>query len=300
MMKKIVLAGGTGFIGKKLRHDLVKAGYAVIIVSRSSGDVNWDNQTQLREALEGADVLINLAGKSVNCRFTEKNKKELISSRIATTTALGTAIQKCTTPPKLWINASGASIYNENATTPCKETCLPAGKSFMAELAREWEKTFHQFRNETTRQVALRITPVLGLGGGVFPIFKLLSKFGLAGTLGNGKQKMSWIHLEDLSRIIFHVIENSEIKGALNCSAPHIPDNQEFMRTVRKFSIFPFGIPAPAFLIRAASPIIDVDSSLLLNSMWVYPEKLLQSNFQFKYPTLTEAFKNLNSENTHG
>lgn len=299
-MKKIVLAGGTGFIGKRLHDDFKLAGYDVIVVSRNTTGVNWENEIKLREALEGADVLINLAGKSVNCRFTGENRKTLISSRITTTVALGRAIQNCKTPPRIWINASGGSIYSENALTPCTENSLPAGNSFMAQLARDWEKTFYQFQNDTTRQVALRITPVLGSDGGVFPIYKLLSKFGLAGTLGSGKQKMSWIHLEDLSRIVFHIVQNEEITGAVNCSAPHNPDNREFMKTVRKFSGLPIGFPAPSFLIRAASPILNIDSSLLLDSMWVYPEKLIRSNFQFRYATLPEAMTQLNAVNNPG
>jgi uncharacterized protein (TIGR01777 family) len=294
-MKKIIIAGGTGFIGDELKRRFQVDGYQVLVISRNGGDLRWSDQQAIIAALEDADLLLNLAGKSVNCRFTEKNKEALMSSRIATTRQLGEALLQCRNAPALWINASGASIYPADSQRANTEKDSIAGKSFMAEVARQWEKTLFSFNTKETRLVALRTSLVLGKSGGVYPVFRKLARFGLAGTIGNGSQKMSWIHIEDYYNMILHLLKHPEISGPVNCSAPHVPDNKTFMREVRRSISFPFGIPAPEFAIRLAAPVLDLEPSLLLDSMWVSPKVLLETGFQFKYVQLNDALRNLNN-----
>jgi uncharacterized protein (TIGR01777 family) len=294
-MKKIIIAGGTGFIGDELKRRFQADGYQVLVISRNGGDLKWSDQPAIIAALESAELLLNLAGKSVNCRFTSKNKEALMSSRINTTRQLGEAIMQCRQAPALWINASGASIYPSDAQHANTESDSVDGKSFMAEVARRWEETFFSFKPKNTRLIALRTTLVLGNSGGVYPVFRKLAKFGLAGTIGSGLQKMSWIHIDDYYSIILHLIKHHEISGPVNCGAPHVPDNKTFMRELRKSTGFPLGIPAPAFAIRLASPLLDIEPSLLLDSMWVHPRVLLDSGYMFRYTQLHDALRSLNS-----
>jgi hypothetical protein len=294
-MKKVIIAGGTGFIGQELIHRFEQNGYKVLIISREAGNVLWSDKNELKSALNDADLVLNLAGKSVNCRFTEKNKEALLSSRIITTKQLGEAIANCQLPPKLWINASGASIYPSDSTEVNTEDSSTNGKSFMAEVARQWEQTFFSFKLSATRQIALRVTLVLGKSGGVFPIFKKLAQFGLGGSVGSGNQKMSWIHIDDLYNILLHLMAHPDIVGPVNCGAPHVPGNSEFMHSLRKTVGMPFGVPAPAFAIKFASPVIDIEPSLLLDSMWVKPSVLEKSGYQFKFSELNSALKDLNN-----
>lgn len=292
-VKKIVITGGTGFIGQELQSRFLRNGYKLIIVSRKAGDVQWSDTQGLIDSFNGADFVLNLAGKSVDCRFTEKNKAALLSTRIETTRRIGEIIELCSTPPLLWINASGASIYSETSIGANTEAAPVSGRSFMAEVARQWEAAMYSFKLPKTRQVALRISLVLGKSGGVLPIFRKLAKFLLAGATGSGKQKVSWVHIEDFYRILIHIMNTATIEGPVNCAAPNVVDNKEFMRAIRNSVGMPFGFPAPAFAIQLASPLIDVEPSLLLNSMWVEPAILLKTGFKFSYPEINSALGNL-------
>lgn len=201
-MEKIIIAGGTGFIGKYLAERFSGLGYQVLIISRNNGDIQWGDEEKIIKALEGASLLINLAGKSVNCRYNEKNRKEIFSSRTKTTEILGCAIQKCQNPPALWINSSTATIYRHALDRPMTEHDGEIGSGFSVDVATAWEQTFFAFSLKNTRQVALRMAIVLGESGGVMKPFMNLVNFGLGGRQGDGKQMFSWLHIEDL----FHII----------------------------------------------------------------------------------------------
>lgn len=182
MNKKVVIAGGTGFIGQFFEQEFIKLGYDVIIISRRPQHVSWENEEDITEALDHAELLINLAGKSVNCRYNEKNRQEIMNSRLMTTNQLGQAMKRCTAPPKLWINSSTATIYRHAEDRPMTETDGEVGSGFSVDVATAWEEAFFSFNLPNTRQVALRIAIVLGKNGGVMVPYQNLVKFGLGGN----------------------------------------------------------------------------------------------------------------------
>ena len=297
MSKQIVIAGGTGFVGKYLTKQFGNLGYQVIIISRQKENIQWNDTTGIINALENSEMLINLAGKSVDCRYNEKNKTEILKSRTETTKALGEAILKCNKPPELWINSSTATIYRHAEDRPMTESKGEIGKGFSVDVATSWEKSLFSFQLPNTRQVALRMAIVLGKEGGVMKPFINLVRFGLGGIQGNGKQMFSWIHIEDLFSIILFFQSHKELKGVFNCSAPNPIDNKTLMKTFRQVMRVKIGLPSPAWLLEIGAVIIKTETELILKSRWVIPEKLLESGYAFKYPTLEAALKNiLNNE----
>lgn len=293
MEKKVVLAGGTGFIGQYLTQRFHENGYKVLIVSRNTNHINWDEEPALINALEHADLLINLAGKSVDCRYNDKNKKEILRSRIETTKALGEAILKCSNPPLLWINSSTATIYRHAEDRPMTEDAGEPGKGFSVNVATSWENAFFLFKLPGTRQVALRMAIVLGKEGGVMKPFINLVQFGMGGKQGNGNQMFSWIHIEDVYNILVFVQSHKELKGVFNCSSPNPVNNKTFMNTLRRHLHAPFGLPSPTWLLKIGALIINTETELILKSRWVIPEKLLKADYIFKYPTLDSALQNI-------
>lgn len=293
MNKKIVIAGGTGFVGKYLSNRFGKAGYEVIIISRQPGHVHWDNEAAVNEALEGAEMLINLAGKSVDCRYNEQNRKAIFDSRINTTRMLGNALLNCANPPQVWINSSTATIYRHAQDRPMTESAGETGTGFSVHVATNWEKAFFDFRLPRTRQLALRMAIVLGRDGGVMKPLKNLVRTGLGGKQGNGEQMFSWIHIEDLYRVVVFLQQHDELSGVFNASSPYPVKNKELMQLMRKHMGIPVGLPMPVWLLRMGAVFIRTETELVLKSRWVIPEKLLQAGFEFKYPLPEEAIKNV-------
>lgn len=292
-MKKVILAGGTGFVGKYVKKEYEKLGYVVIVIARSGGDIDWTGKSKIITELEESTLLINLAGKSVNCQYTKQNKAEIFSSRTETTNILGEAIKNCKNPPKLWINASTATIYRDARDRPMTESNGDIGTGFSVDVAKIWEKTFFQFELNQTRQVALRMAIVLGRDGGVVVSFDNLVKVGLGGKQGDGKQMFSWIHIEDLFRIIRFIELNKNVDGVLNCSAPNPITNDAFMQTFRKVKNMPIGIPSPTWMLKIGALMIGTETELLLKSRWILPEKLIQYGFEFKFPNIEKALKDV-------
>ncbi|WP_149915022.1 TIGR01777 family oxidoreductase [Sphingobacterium cavernae] len=292
-MKKVIIAGSTGFVGKYLIERFKSYGYNVVTISRNYADIIWEDFNAIKNALEDADLLINLAGKSVNCRYNETNKAEIFSSRTETTETLGKAILQCHNPPRLWINASTATIYRHAIDRPMTEKNGEIGTGFSVEVAQQWEKSFFDFQLQNTRQVALRMAIVLGKDGGVMTPFENLVKFGLGGKQGNGKQMFSWIHIEDLFQIIQYVETESDIKGIINCSAPEPVTNEDFMRTFREVKKIPIGLPSLTWMLKIGALIIGTETELLLKSRWVLPEKLIDKGFKFEFPTIESALQNI-------
>jgi uncharacterized protein (TIGR01777 family) len=293
MSNKIIIAGGTGFIGKYLAKQFANLGYQVIIISRQKENVQWSDTAGIINALENAEMLINLAGKSVDCRYNEKNKKEILESRTGTTKALGEAILKCNKPPELWITSSTATIYRHAEDRPMTEREGEIGKGFSVDVAKGWESSFFSFQLPNTRQVALRMAIVLGKDGGVMKPLLNLVRFGLGGKQGNGRQMFSWIHIEDLFNIILFIQLHKELKGVYNCSAPNPVDNKTLMQTLRQVMKAKIGLPSPAWLLEIGAVIINTETELILKSRWVIPEKLLEAGYTFKYPTLESALKDI-------
>jgi uncharacterized protein (TIGR01777 family) len=295
-MKKIIIAGGTGFIGDYLSHYFKSNGYEVFIISRQAPHIQWTDTAGIATALEGAECLINMAGKSVDCRYNAANKAEILRSRVATTKQLGEAIQACKNSPKLWMNSSTATIYRHEEECANTESTGIVGEGFSVSVAKAWEEKFFSFHLPQTRQVALRIAIVLGNAGGAFVPLKNLVKFGLGGQQGNGQQMFSWLHIADLKNMLVFIMQNEQLKGAVNCVSPHAIQNKTMMLALRKAMCMPFGLPTPKWLLQIGARFINTETELVLKSRWVYPETLLNNGFQFQYPAIESALENLIKE----
>jgi uncharacterized protein (TIGR01777 family) len=292
-MKKVVLAGGTGFIGEYFNKKFKELGYEVYIISRQKQYISWEDKLGIVEALEDTELLINLAGKSVNCRYNEANKNEIINSRVWTTTILGESIQACNNPPKIWMNSSTATIYRHAEDRPMTEENGEIGSGFSVNVATNWEKTFFSFDLPKTRQIALRIAIVLGKDGGVMTPFRNLVKFGLGGIQGTGNQKFSWIHVEDLFQIVLFLKDKEELSGVFNCSSPQPVSNRELMKELRKTMNAPFGLPSPKWMLEIGSLLIKTETELVLKSRWVLPERLEREGYTFTFKSLDKALQDI-------
>ena len=238
-------------------------------------------------------MLINLAGKSVDCRYNEKNKQEIFDSRVNTTNALGNAILQCKNPPALWINSSTATIYRHAQDRPMTENAGEIGAGFSVNVATNWENAFFNFKLSNTRQVALRMAIVLGKDGGVVKPIKNLVRFGLGGKQGKGNQMFSWIHIEDLYRCIVFLQQQQDLTGIFNTSAPNPVTNKNLMQVFRLKMKMPVGLPAPEWLLKFGAMLIKTETELILKSRWVIPEKLLQAGFNFQYLTIDAALEDI-------
>lgn len=290
---KVVLAGGTGFIGEYFKNKFKELGYEVHIISRQKQHISWEDKLSIKEALEDTELLINLAGKSVNCRYNEANKNEIMNSRIRTTKILGEAIQACTNPPAIWMNSSTATIYRHAEDRPMTEEKGEIGSGFSVNVATNWEKTFFSFDLPKTRQIALRIAIVLGKDGGVMTPYRNLVKFGLGGIQGTGNQKFSWIHIDDLFQIVLFLKDKEELSGVFNCSSPQPVSNRELMKELRKTMNVPFGLPSPKWMLEIGSLLIKTETELVLKSRWVLPDRLEREGYTFTFKTLDKTLQDI-------
>lgn len=299
-MKRIVIAGANGFIGSHLSRHFSKTHEVVGLVrSPQPPEKNviyeiWDGKTlgDWQKYLDGAEALINLVGKSVDCRHTPENKKAILATRLESTTVLGEAIKRCAERPKHWVNASGASIYLYQKGIANTEENEVFSQSFIAEVSKKWESALFQFQFDDVLQVALRTTLVLGTDGGAFPVVNKLARLGLGGRQGSGEQMMSWIHIDDFVNAVDHII-HSQISGPVNMGSPNPLTNASFMKAVRDANGKSCGLPTPEFLLRIGSRIIGTEPELVLDDMYVKPKVLMTSGFEFNYATLELALKNL-------
>lgn len=293
---RIIIAGGSGLIGSYLKNKFEEAGNTIEIISRQSGFIAWEHD-QLVAHLENSDVLINLSGRSINCRHNAVNQAQILNSRVESTRMLGTALKDCSKPPTLWINASASAIYSHSDKTQHSENSNDFANDFLSKVVETWEKTFFGFQIEGVRQVALRTSVVLDTQDGAFKPLLLLSRFGLGGKVGNGKQVFSWIHIEDYYRIVKFIINNHEIDGVVNCNSPFPVSNALLMSAFRKSVNVKIGIPAPKFLVKIAAFFIGTEPSLILDSTNIYPEKLIKAGFEFKFDCIDQAISNLVNAN---
>lgn len=301
-MKTILIAGGSGFLGKNLAQHYLEQGNKVIILGRGlKKEENgitfeqWDGKTHgnWSKWVDEAEIVINLTGKSVDCRYTEKNKKEILDSRIDSTKIIGEAISKSSTPPLLWINASTATIYRHSEDKIMTEENGEIGDDFSMNIAKAWEKEFYSHLTPKTRKVALRTSLVLGSNGGVYPVLSKLANLGLGGKQGSGKQKFAWLHIKDFASIVDFVIENENLKGSINTTAPSDIDNNEFMTKLRISHHVGFGIAQPVWLLKIGAVIIGTESELVLKSRWVAPKILLDHGYKFHFESIREALQDL-------
>ncbi|CAN5499356.1 TIGR01777 family oxidoreductase [soil metagenome] len=298
--KKIVLAGGNGYIGRVLAEYYREKAAEVVILSRHEKEtlhnirtVVWDGKTRGRWTAElvNADMLVNLCGKNVNCRYTPENKAEIIASRTVPTELLGEVIKDLFEPPKLWINVTSATIYRHADDRPQDEASGETGAGFSVEVCQAWEAAFDKYDTPHTRKINLRMGMVLGRDDSVFPRLLTLVKTGMGGMQGNGRQYVSWVHEHDVARITEWFITNPQAQGIFNCTAPEAVRNSELMRTIRSACGMPFGLPVPGWLLEAGALLIGTETELVLKSRWVVPKRLLDEGFEFTYPTVGEAVK---------
>ncbi|AYZ35005.1 TIGR01777 family protein [Chryseobacterium indologenes] len=291
---KIIIAGGTGFLGENLEKYFTEKGNRVYILTRKprrENEIYWNAKTvgEWQNILENADVLINLTGKSVDCRYNEKNKQEIYSSRIESTKVLQKAIDSCSQKPKIWMNASSATIYVYSEKHLNTEENGMIGDDFSMNICKSWEKEFFTTKNEEVRKVALRTSIVLGNNGGAFPKLKMITKLGLGGKQGRGNQMVSWIHIDDFCRAVEWVISHQDLTGAINVTAPDPISNEAMMRKLRKQVNAPIALNTPVWQLEIASVLMGTETELLLKSRNVFPGKLLESGFQFSYETFDIA-----------
>ncbi|MES2108522.1 MAG: TIGR01777 family oxidoreductase [Bacteroidota bacterium] len=300
--KKIVLAGGNGYLGIVLAKYYKDKAEEIIILSRhekqTEGNVRtivWDGKTRGKWTAElvNADMVINLCGKNVNCRYTEKNKAEIFASRLVPTELLGEVIRDLYEPPKLWINLSSATIYRHAEDRPQDEETGEIGTGFSVDVVNAWETAFNKYETPKTRKVALRMGIVLGRSDSVFPRLLNLVKLGFGGKQGNGGQYVSWVHETDAAHSTEWLMDHSELSGVFNCVAPNPVKNNDLMRIIRKIYGMPIGLPAPKWLLEIGSVVIGTETELILKSRWVLPKRLLDSGFKFEYPDIERAVKNI-------
>ncbi|MBV8811880.1 MAG: TIGR01777 family oxidoreductase [Acidobacteriaceae bacterium] len=307
---RIVLPGGSGHIGQILARHFHEQGHFVSVISRHNklskwDTILWDANTLGRWAkcLEGADVVINLAGRTVNCRYTEVNRREIKNSRIFTTHLVGDAIARCSRPPRLWINASTATIYRHSIDRPMDEVTGEVGEEpnvpdtwkFSIEVAIGWERTLFAANTPKTRRVAMRSAIVMSPeDGGGFDILLGLVRWGLGGTAGRGDQYVSWIHDVDFVRAIEFLISHEELEGPVNVSSPYPVINREFMCCLRRgWCTSYFGLPAPRWALSIGAALLSTETELVLKSRRVVPKRLLDAGFEFHFPNWRGACHDL-------
>jgi uncharacterized protein (TIGR01777 family) len=302
MYGKIVLAGGRGYLGNVLINFFKDKAKEIHVLSRTPGHgpspvINhvWNGKTAgaWASCLVGADLVVNLAGRNVNCRYTESARREILESRVDATRVLGEVIAKLAAPPKVWINLASATIYRHAEDRPQDEESGEIGSGFSVDVCRAWERTFFQFSLPSTRRIAVRTGIVIGPSDGAFPRLRKLVKFGLGGHQGAGSQMMSWIHEEDFARIIEWCLENNNASGIYNLAAPEAVSNRDFMRFIREAEGAPFGLPASASMLRIGARLIGTETELILKSRWVYPKRLLDEGYVFRFPSPGPAIREI-------
>lgn len=299
-LRSVVIAGASGYIGQHLSHALEAAGVEVRTIGRSgSADATWADPDALVHVLEGADLLVNFAGRSVSCRYNKRNADEIFSSRIETTAALGRALVGASAPPSLWVNASTGTIYRDARDRPMSEVGGDIGSGFSVAVARAWE---HELFSAPTsvRKVALRMSIVLGAGGGAINPFINLARIGFGGPMGPGDQMFSWVHIDDVVGSIIHVFDHPEISGPVNVAAPLPVTNEEMMRDVRRALGRQRGIPAPTWMLELGAVVIRTEAELVLKSRWLESEVLARTGFDFRYPSLPAALDQIAKHTRRG
>lgn len=300
--RTIVIAGAGGFIGGRLVARFREDGARIVTIGRGSdATLTWDDD--LTAALDGADALINLAGRSVSCRYTLRTADEILRSRTGTTKALGLALADCQAPPPVWINASTGTIYREARDRPQDEETGELGSGFSVAVARAWEDELFSAPVDGVRRVALRMAIVLGTGGALSPSVNL-ARMGFGGPQGDGGQMMSWVHVDDVHRAIAHILISPDLTGPINVATRTPVTNDAFMRAVRRHLGGPLGararLPLPAWSLHLGARVIRTEAELVLKSRWVDPAVLVDSGFEFAHPDIDTALRHIAADTRPG
>ncbi len=314
-----VIAGASGFVGRAVAAAFEDDGYDVRRVGRSE-PIRWTDAGALRRAVDGADVVVNLAGKSVDCRYTDRNRDEILASRVRTTRALRHAIETAKHPPRVWLNASTATIYRHEMERPNTEAAGTIGTGFSVDVATSWEREFFDGALPGTRRVALRMAIVLGDGPATRMLLRLAG-LGLGGTqfdgwcpphrryrgIGehptgtvrapwhrtHGRQRFSWVHIDDVVGAIRFLRDAENLAGPINIASPHPSDNRSLMRSVRQVAGAPIGMPSARWMLELGAWALRTETELLLKSRWVLPQALTDAGFAFSYRDLEPALRDI-------
>lgn len=298
---RIILAGGSGFIGECLTPLLLARDYEVVVLTRSTSTqcggvryAQWDGKTigEWAQFVNGAAAVVNLTGRSINCRHTAENRREIIESRVNSVRVLGEAMTKCAQPPKVFVQVAGIGIYGDRGDRWCDENA-PHGNDFIAEVCKRWEAAFDAVDVRGTRKVLLRLGVVLGPNGGFLKLLSRLTRFFLGGQVGNGQQFISWIHIADLNLIFQWAIEREDVAGVFNATSPNPVRNAHFMRELRGALQRPWSPPVPEWAARIGSWLMRTEASLAFVSQRAVPKHLLESGFKFEFPEPRPALANL-------
>lgn len=307
---KIVIPGGSGQVGTVLARAFHKGGHEVVVLSRTPASASWSTVAWDGETLgdwvaeiEGADAIINLAGQSVNCRYTDHNRRVIMDSRVKSTRVIGDAIAQAWKPPRVWLQASTATIYAHRFDAPNDEATgiidgaepnAPDTWRFSIDVATQWERALNDSPTPNTRKVLMRSAIVMNPDpGSPFSTLLQLVKFGLGGAAGDGRQYMSWIHDRDFTSAVLWLIEHEELEGPVNLAAPTPLINSEFMRVLRSAWGMPFGLPATEWMLELGAFILQSETELILKSRRVIPARLLESGFAFQFPAWPDAAREL-------
>lgn len=307
---KVVIPGGTGQVGTILARSFHGDGHEVVVLSRTNGSAPWRVAPWDGRALgdwvaefEGADAVINLAGRSVNCRYDDANRRAIMDSRIDSTRVVGEAIARAGRPPRVWLQMSTATIYAHRYDAPNGERLgllsgdepgAPDTWRFSIDVAKAWERATDEAVTPRTRKVKMRAAMVMSPDrGGVFDTLLGLVRRGLGGRAGDGRQYVSWIHDEDFVRAVSWLIEHDELEGAVNLAAPGPVPNAEFMRALREVWDVRFGLPASRWMLEVGALLMRTETELILKSRRVVPERLIESGYTFRFPSWREAARDL-------
>ena len=306
MKNKIVLAGGSGFLGRMLFEHFGERGWEVVILSRSTKGlahtVPWDGETpgDWCDELEGATAVVNLAGRSVDCRYTALNRRLIMNSRIRSTAVLGKAIANCKVPPRVWLNSSTATIYRHSHVHPMDEwsgeigATKAAKDAFSVKVAQKWERAFSECETPRTRKVVLRTAMVMGTEeGGVFRVLRRLTRLGLGGAMAGGLQFVSWIHERDFCRALEWLVLKGDISGVVNLAAPNPLTNAEMMAAFRQSVGMPVGLQSAHWMLEVGAFLLRTETELIIKSRRAVPGRMLRNGFRFQFEHFRAAIADL-------
>ena len=302
---RVVLAGGSGFLGRALAGEFAREGYEVVVLTRKPSEssrprvreVAWDGQSVCESwarELEGAAAVVNLTGRSVDCRHTAENRREILESRVNSVEALGRAIRACAEAPRVLIQAGSLAIYGDAGPRVCDEHA-PAGEGFPADVCLRWERAFDSQELPRTRKILLRIGFVLGRDGGALPTLARLARLYVGGAAGDGRQYVSWLHARDFCRLVLWCVEHSEAEGVFNATGPCPVTNAEFMCELRCALKRPWSPRTPAWLVRLGAFLLRTEAELALTGRRCIPDRLVEMHFKFVYTNLESALADLTS-----
>jgi uncharacterized protein (TIGR01777 family) len=301
MKPRVVLAGGSGFLGQALARELVGKGYEVVVLSRGAArdshgirQLRWDGRTlgEWAGSIDGARAIVNLTGRSVNCRHTPEHRREIMDSRVNSVRVLGEAMRCSAQPPTVLVQASSLAIYGDPGDRWCDEDS-PHAEGFSEEVCKRWEAEFEKIDSPGLRKVVMRIGIVLDPNKGALPVLARLTRFFLSGRVGHGRQYISWIHVADLTRMFLEAIERIDLSGVFNATGPQPVTNAEFMRELRHALHRPWSPPVPAWATRIGAFFMGTEPSLALTGRRCRPKRFLESGFHFEFPELRRALADL-------